>query len=103
MNLFKFPTGEAHCKLDGGDALLHVPMQPNVNDYLMTVLLACEANHRAPMAAPRAGGWIGTSRNSRPIVNADQSGSVVIDSLAEPAFSGILPPDLRGVAEVAQG
>ena len=52
MNLFKFPTGEAHCKLDGSDELLHIPMQPNLNDYLMTVLLACDANQRARDGQP---------------------------------------------------
>ena len=52
MNLFKFPTGEAHCKLDGTDDVLCLPMQPNLNDYLMTILLACDANHRARNGTP---------------------------------------------------
>ena len=36
---FKFPTGEAHCRLDGSGTLLCPPMQPNLNDWLMGVLL----------------------------------------------------------------
>ena len=45
---FKFPTGEVHCKIsDPFSQMLYVPMQDNLNDYLMTVLLAIDANNRA--------------------------------------------------------
>lgn len=49
---FRFPTGEAHCRLDGSDDLLFVPMMENLNDYLMTVLLACETNERVRDGKP---------------------------------------------------
>ena len=51
MDFFKFPTGEAHCK-GGGENLLRVPMQPNINDWLMMALLGCEANARARDGKP---------------------------------------------------
>lgn len=43
---FKFPTGEVHCKMDESSDILFVPPQENLNDYLMTVMLACEAYDR---------------------------------------------------------
>lgn len=46
-NFFKFPTGEVHCKLNSnGSSIVYVPMMPNINDWLMATLMACEANSR---------------------------------------------------------
>ena len=83
MNLFKFPTGEAHCKLNGSDALLHIPMQPNVNDYFMTVLLACDANLRARDGRPfdLYLPYLPYSRQDRPTSHAEPFSLKVIGAM----------------------
>ena len=51
MEAFKFPTGEAHCRVEKS-TIVSVPPLGNVNDYLMMVMMACDAQRRVNEGEP---------------------------------------------------
>lgn len=67
MNCFKFPTGEAHFKSEGElSNLLYLPMQANLNDYLMSVALACDVYTRNNKVFDLLMPYLPYSRQDRP-------------------------------------
>ncbi len=69
-NYFKFPTGEAHVKIDrAGRNQLFVPMQDNLNDYIMMVLLAADVFKKSGSYKVE-GNFKGANRFSTTIINS---------------------------------